>query len=95
MDIAAAAKCVAHIMLDQESSDNLRGSTCSMPRKARFPPTNLQEDERASLKALGEDKSVTVLAADEVNATVVVIDAACFQKEMKHLLDDAVLYIKR
>ena len=54
MDIAAAVEVVARRLGDEQAASDLRGSVCIILRRAT---PNLDEDERAALKTLKEDKT--------------------------------------
>ena len=88
MDIAAAIEAVARRMVNEEAAD-LRGSVRNILKKAKLPPPNLQKDERAAIKALKEDKNITILPADKGNATVV-MDTSQYVEKVKDLLTEPV-----
>ena len=89
MDITAAVEGVAQQMDNEKAASDLRGSICSILRRAKPPPSNLDKSERTALKTLKEDKSITVLPANKGNATVV-LDMAQYEKKVKDLLADQV-----
>ena len=94
MDIAASVEVTART-LDTEEASELRGSVCSILKRAKPPPPNLSNDERRALKTLKQDQDVVFLPADKGNITVV-MDSVQYEEKIKNLLDDPVyLKVKR
>ena len=69
VDIAAEVEGVARRLNGKEASE-LRGSVCSVLKRARSFKPNIGKDEQAALKTQKQDKSITILPADKGNATV-------------------------
>ena len=88
INIAASLESVASKM-DGQTATDLWDHICSILRRARLPPPNLQEGERASLKPLSEDNYMIVLPADKGNATVI-MDMSHYDKRVRGLLTDPV-----
>ena len=88
MDITAAVEAVARHMGNEEATDP-RGSISNILRRAKPPPPNLEKDERAAIKALKEDKNITILPADKGNATVI-MDTLQYVEKVKNLLTEPV-----
>lgn len=88
MDIVSAIEAVARSMVNEEAAD-LQGSVHNILRGAKPPPPNLKKDERATIKALKEDKNITVLPADKGNAAVV-MDTSQYVEKVKDLLTEPV-----
>ena len=75
--------------LGGEEASELRGSVCSILKRARPPSQNLDKDERTVLKTLRQDRTITILPADKGNATVV-MDTEEYERKVKSLLEEAV-----
>jgi len=88
MDIAAAVEGVARKMNHEEASE-LRGSVCSILKRARLPHPNLTKEERKALKDLKQENGITILPADKGNATVV-LDAEAYEQKVRNLLEDTI-----
>ena len=85
MGIVALIKGVATKM-NEETAEDLRGHVSNLLRRARLPP-NLEKDEWGFLKALREDKNITILQADKGNA-IVIMDMTQYEKRIWDLLPD-------
>ena len=88
IDIIAAVEGVTRHLNTEEASE-LRGSVCSLLKRARPPSSNMDKEERAALKTLRQDKNIVVLPADKGNATVV-MDSARYEEKVTSLLEDPI-----
>ena len=85
MDITASVEVTAR-RLDTEDASEFRGSVCSILKRAKPPPPNLNKNERKALKTFKQDQNVVFLPADKGNATVV-MDSVQYEEKIKNLLD--------
>ena len=88
IDIVAAVEGVTR-HLNTEEANELRGSVCSLLKRARPPSSNMDKEERAALKTFRQDKNIVVLPADKGNATVV-MDSARYEEKVTSLLEDPI-----
>ena len=89
-DRVPATEIVANVetalkRLDPEAADLVRREVNSTLRKARPPAGNITREQRAALRSLREDRSITILPADKGRASVV-LDADIYRDKMNQLI---------
>ena len=75
--------------MNNEEVSELRGSVCSLLKRARPPSSNIHKEERAALKTLRQDKNIVVLATDNGNA-MVVMDSTEYEEKVTSVLGDPI-----
>ena len=75
--------------LDEMEATELKGSVCSILKRAKLPVHNLKKDEKVSLKSLKDCPDIVVLRVDKGNTTVV-MDTKDYEQKISELLEDSV-----
>jgi len=89
VEVAAAVESAARSLNETEASE-LKGSVCSILKRAKLPVHNLKKDEKLALKSLKDCPDIVVLRADKGNATVV-MDTKDYEQKISELLEDSKL----
>ena len=82
IDLVTVVEGIAH-QLNTEEVNELRGSVCSVLKKAKLPSPKLRKEEQAALKTLKQEGNILIFTANKRNVAKV-MDAEKYVQDMKN-----------